>query len=752
MRQYLMILVIGCVVSTAAAATKGQYSIDADTLHLYHFNGDAQDAPGTINLTLNGATVTGTSAAGFRTAMDTYDGVAGGTRSAGGSANPYAISNFTGSDGAFTFEAIVRPDITLEALKALGSANHMQIICGEGDSTTTRGWHFRINNSGQLQFTKLAGTVEDIFKPAIPTTGDHAYAVGAWYHAAVTYNGAENTAGNLKLYWTRLDSGVTEAQLLGSFQMAADLTSTVLTRFCIGNELRGPSAENFEGLIDEVRISRAARTADEMIVGTLGATHPSPAHGAINVDPVTTTLLRWTMSSAANISKQYLYMVESSDPNFLGAAPVTVTDLLDPIEADIFLSLKTDKVYYWRVDTSIRDSSATDPNTITGAVWRFETAKSVPVITVDPAGTAAFPAETAEFSAMFISRTTPTVSWFRKGAPDVLLVSGGDITVTVTGHGDGVYSSTLSINNVEVADEGYYSCSVTNGSLATDESLSAGLAVNRLIAYYPFDGDAMDAAGTVDGTLKKADPNAALPAFITGVPTLGQAIEFYGDQYVELSAGACPHSGAGGGLEAGTIACWVRIDAFASSAAMVMGTHNSGTGPAFQMWFDEANGQRINCRLRQNSGDSGMPHANGTTAASLVGDGQWHLIAATYEIGDVGQLYLDGKPFGVSDTYISNPAFNPWDFPMLIGANSNRGTVADFLNGAIDDVRIYNYRLSGTQIADMYLAAYPDAVLCLNPYANEFDYDGDCIVGLSDFARIVENWLTCGRYPAANCN
>ena len=301
-KQIIILLSLSGMMPFVRAQHPASYTVDADTLHLYHFNGDTQDAAGTIPLTLTGATITEASAAGFGTALDTYDGIAGGTRSAGGSANPYAISNFTGSDGAFTFEAIIRPDITLEALKALGSANHMQIICGEGDSTTTRGWHFRINNSGQLQFTKLAGTVEDVFKPAIPTTGDHAYAVGAWYHAAVTYSGAENTAGNLKLYWTKLDSGVTEAQLLGSFQMGADLTATVLTKFSIGNELRGASSENFEGLIDEVRISSIARAPSEMLyysdVDTLHYYH----FDGSGVDSIPTHPVHLTMGNGATVT------------------------------------------------------------------------------------------------------------------------------------------------------------------------------------------------------------------------------------------------------------------------------------------------------------------------------------------------------------------------------------------------------------------------------------------------------------------
>jgi len=759
MRTWLLVgFIVSVIVSNTQAAAVGPYPVDAKTLHLWHFDTlSGSNVPDMVTVNplhlplVNGATLS-LSVDGYGNALNTYDGKTGVAPYAGDAVNEIALSRLMGADGAFTFEAIVRPDMEPGA-----ELTHMEIICAESDGANdVRGFQFRIQDGGtMLRFQSLAGSVLSFDAPIT-------YTAGRWYHAAVTYDGNANTPGNLKLYWTELGTA-TAAQQVGSttFNLTADLTGTVMSKFAIGNELRttgGIGTENFEGLIDEVRISNIARTAGDMMLrsSTPWARNPIPANSQKFVNPAVTTKLVWNTAELAGVTKHYLYLVEG-EPN-MAVNPMVITDTTEPIEASIS-GLKTDTIYYWRVDESIHNSTPADPNTVTGPVWFFETVKSVPVITANPQNVSVKVSETAVFSAAFESLTMPTVSWYKAGTPDILLVSqtgpgtrtSGDLTVTVASLGSGSFTATLSVANTKISDEAYYYCSVTNSSAETQTTLSAGLTVQRLVAYYPFDGNANDAAGTVHGTLRGEPNNILLPGFITGVPNLGQAIQFNGTQYVQLTTEAYPKSSLGGGLEAGTIACWVRVDSINAPAAMILGTHNDGTGPGCQMWLSGTNGQEIHFRLRQNSGDVDMPDVSGTAAAPLAGDGQWHLIAATYEKGAVAQLYLDGKPLGATDAYTSSPTFEPWDYPMIIGANNNRGVVTDFLTGAIDDVKIYNYRLTGLEIADMYLVGKPDAALCLKPYANAYDYDGNCRVDLADFATFASHWLSCGLYPQTAC-
>ena len=226
------ILSITAILNAALyAVVSGPYTVDAYTLHLYHFDGNANDAVATnpINLTLAyGATVTTTSYTGFGTMLNTYEGTSGTGNMPIAYVNEKAVNNFFGTDGAFTFEAIVKPAVAIGAIP-----NNMQIISGDDDSGQTRGWLFRVTTTGRLEFTKLTGT-QETFSAALPTTGEQAWGLEG-FHVAVTYNGLENTPNNLKFYWTRLNSSVSQAVLLMSFQMVTDLSISPAVDFAVGN-------------------------------------------------------------------------------------------------------------------------------------------------------------------------------------------------------------------------------------------------------------------------------------------------------------------------------------------------------------------------------------------------------------------------------------------------------------------------------------------------------------------------------------
>lgn len=109
---------------------------------------------------------------------------------------------------------------------------------------------------------------------------------------------------------------------------------------------------------------------------------PAPYYGQTEVSVLMTTL-SWDIGTAPNITGHYLYMAKGS-PNFEGVSPVFVADLTDPIEASIPLTLEKEARYFWRVDESVNNSSATDSGTVTGAVWFFDTGNTVRTHTPDP--------------------------------------------------------------------------------------------------------------------------------------------------------------------------------------------------------------------------------------------------------------------------------------------------------------------------------------------------------------------------------
>ncbi len=283
----------------AQAALVGPYSVDANTLHLWHLDdsgtpaADAAhynyagtfttkpDANQPLNALFGGAALGGAGAAGFGTALNNLSGT---PQNAGLSA--LTPANGTTDNADHTFDHPTLHSFTMEALIKIGfnpatGVNHPQeIIAGEGDAgdSSDRSWQFRLeaNATGAtpwiLRFQKVSGfggvggsTANFALDGTIPTTGPDAIAQDAWFHVAVTYNGNLSDAASMKLYWTKLDAARTTANLINSGNMNGWLRQQD-TDFALGNELRdfNGNTEGFRGSIDEVRISAIARGAQDM--------------------------------------------------------------------------------------------------------------------------------------------------------------------------------------------------------------------------------------------------------------------------------------------------------------------------------------------------------------------------------------------------------------------------------------------------------------------------------------------------------
>jgi hypothetical protein len=87
------------------------------------------------------------------------------------------------------------------------------------------------------------------------------------------------------------------------------------------------------------------------------------------------------------------------------------------------------------------------------------------------------------------------------------------------------------------------------------------------------------------------------------------------------------------------------------------------------------------------------------TATTAIADTTaWHLCAAS-KTGATSKLYLDGADVtgAVTDQTLANSAG-----ALIVGAN--RSTVADFLNGKLDEVSIFASVLTAQQVSDLYQA------------------------------------------------
>jgi hypothetical protein len=85
-------------------------------------------------------------------------------------------------------------------------------------------------------------------------------------------------------------------------------------------------------------------------------------------------------------------------------------------------------------------------------------------------------------------------------------------------------------------------------------------------------------------------------------------------------------------------------------------------------------------------------------SSTSVADGKWHYIAATYD-GTTMRIYVDGVQTGSGTSFSGNLPTQAGN--VRIGADYDT-TPANFFNGSIDDVRIYNRALSATEIQNLY--------------------------------------------------
>ena len=179
----------------------------------------------------------------------------GDTASGALSADAMAMTNFNIGNGGqtpFTIEALIRPSST---------AGSQEIVCTDSSAAANanRGFQFRIN-AGTFQLQFIGGSTPRAISGTIPTTGSNAFVAGAWYHVAATYDGT-----TMRLYWTRLDPSVGAAHLLNSGAISLGTVEGAVTGPLIfGDENRAVADEQFLGSIDEVRISKVARAANQM--------------------------------------------------------------------------------------------------------------------------------------------------------------------------------------------------------------------------------------------------------------------------------------------------------------------------------------------------------------------------------------------------------------------------------------------------------------------------------------------------------
>jgi len=237
----------------------------------------------------------------------------------------------------------------------------------------------------------------------------------------------------------------------------------------------------------------------------------------------------------------------------------------------------------------------------------------------------------------------------------------------------------------------YYVVTANNSYGESSESMQAHAAyVNLsqgLVAYYPFSGNANDASGNVNnGVVTGA--TLTTDRFGNG----GGAYTFNGtSNYIKVPAGI--------NIGSMTIAFWVKFNSTSGELRLMDCWMGDGGGGAFEIGKGNATGQFYLQVAGLNASVNVMSpliYSTSTPAAS-----SWYHVVGIYDRSSSAiRIFINGQQ-EASGTFISDSQNAFTD--IYIGAGVAPGPVlGGYINGDLDDVRIYNRALGVAEIAELY--------------------------------------------------
>ena len=676
-----------------------------------------------------------------------------------GQTNSFSVQN-TGSDPAmFTMssgskpagidiEAMIPAQWTIEAFFKPEETDSHRTLVGRDSSgviatdAALAAVYFKIepNDTVSIAFADVDGywhvANSTVTVQGFPYGTDPTGATGRWYYMAAVSDGK-----TLSLYLANVTAG-TPLELVAQTDLTASgSTNTALTKgttngsdwhaggWSVGRGLwNSGHVDRAWGFIDEVRISNhAVDPAHFLYPPRVNAGNPPPADSALAVGTLAgskiTVDLGWNtgMNPADltqvnnNIGKHYLYMSAdqrtSSDPNIVYVKEIAASGATGQTSVT---GLEFDGQYLWRIDESVNGSSPSDPNTIKGPMWTFNTLLSVPVITLEPVSQLVDAGQTVAFTIAVESVSPVGIQWY-KSVDNANTTIDDDIAI-------GTDSTTLTLTNVSVANEGYYYCVATNESLASDTSSVAFLEIKRLKAWYQLENNITDSAEDNDGIALKADPNFPFN-YTDGV--IGKAIVLNGiEEAVQIPRSI---------QDSFTIKLWVKTVAVGGTGGwwngkgLVDGEMPGSTNDFGTVVLGTKFGFGV-----------GVPD---TTIASTtnINDNEWHFCVATRDhLTGQMRVYVDGLQQASATGGTGRKSA-----PTALRIGSVQ-TGINFLAGQIDDVKLYNYVVDPMTIATDYTGVSGKSICFDRP---TYDYTGDCLVTLDDFAVFAAHWLDCAIVP-----
>jgi hypothetical protein len=447
------------------------------------------------------------------------------------------------------------------------------------------------------------------------------------------------------------------------------------------------------------------------------ASYINPENKEINVLP--NTILEWSPPTLYTPLYYDLYFGSDTNelsPDYYAKEPKfekeNLTTWAPPDE------LEYETTYYWRVD-------AYEPNDVggivhVGRVWEFTTVTASPLILTEPQSQTVPAGSSAVFT--IEAMNAGEYAWRKASHP---------VTLSTT--------DTLTIEDVQLEDEDYYYCEITN-SFGTAVSAQARLMTERLAGWWKLNDDLQDSIEDVVPGAPAHDGDGD-GAFVSGVDESG--LEFLADGNIIV----IPDTGDYFNFhpQGMTASVWIK-----SSTATLDGVISKHfASDPMTGWVIGVYNDWCYFALRESHEDLWASDDYGD-----MFDDDWHLITAVMDpVTQTSRLYVDGAVRYESETY-DFAAIVTNDEPVVFGAEDQTGAVP--YTGQIDDVRIWTYPLDTMGIVDLYLEFKTEEIVCVIPSDEpwrHFDVVGEpgesswCRVDIDDFAEFASAWLNCGLVP-----
>jgi hypothetical protein len=326
-------------------------------------------------------------------------------------------------------------------------------------------------------------------------------------------------------------------------------------------------------------------------------------------------------------------------------------------------------------------------NGVTGTSPSITVPNSIPIITTNPVAAETLVAGSTLTASVANIGTTPfTYFWFTNGSHVPISVS---------------TSPTLKVPDVQLGANGNTYTAVVSNQLGTATSSALTLTVIAPtayeqalleygpIAYWPLNETSGTTAydviggynGSYNGTFTLGQPGPANTFF--GASSL--AAQFLGAGYVDIPEGPFNITGAI------TVVAWVQMVGLNGFDGLI--------GHGDPSWRISVNG-------------SGDPGANDGTSASgdatgntSINDGNWHLVAYSYDgipgQANNGALYVDGV-LAANNTVVTAPVGDSLDVWIGGSPDYGTGTGTRFIAANIADAAIFDQAFTAAQVTGLY--------------------------------------------------